>query len=199
MNAALRTPLGPAIRTRQCGALMIEVLVAILICAFGLLGFVGMQARATSSEFEGFQRSQALVLVEDMVSRMNANRGHAASYVSNGLLGAGAIVACTGLTGPALDLCEWSNLIRGSTEQRGGAAVGAMLAARGCITRPGTSTDRYVISIAWQGILPTTGATSPCGVGDTAFPNDRLRRAVSSTVCVALLRDAASAPMLPRC
>jgi len=175
------------------------VLVAILICAFGLLGFAGMQARATSSEFEGFQRSQALVLIEDMVSRMNANRTHAAEYVAAGLIGDGPLEDCAALAGAALDVCEWGNLIRGSAERRGGAAIGSMLSARGCITRPATSTDRYTVSIAWQGLLPTAGATSACGSGDALFPDETLRRAVSSTVCVALLRDAASAPVLPRC
>jgi len=183
----------------QRGALLIEVLVAILICAFGLLGFAGMQARAASSEFEGFQRSQALVLVEDMVSRMNANRAHAGDYVSAGLLGDGAAADCTGLTGAALDMCEWSNLIRGSTEQRAGSTIGAMISARGCITRPVTSSDRYVISIAWQGIVQTAAPASPCGQGDAAFPDETLRRTASATVCVALLRDAASAPVLSRC
>jgi len=183
----------------QRGALLIEVLVAILICAFGLLGFAGMQARATSSEFEGFQRSQALVLIEDMMSRMNANRAHAVEYVVGGLIGDGPLEDCTALAGAALDLCEWGNLIRGSSERRAGAGIGAMLSARGCITRPATSTDRYTVSIAWQGILPTAGATSPCGSGDVLFPDETLRRAVSSTVCIALLRDAASAPVLPRC
>ena len=183
----------------QRGALLIEVLVAILICAFGLLGFAGMQARATSSEFEGFQRSQALVLMEDMVSRMNANRAHAAEYVTAGLIGDGPLDDCAALAGSALDLCEWGNLIRGSAERRGGAGIGAMLSARGCITRPATSSDRYTVSIAWQGILPTAGATSPCGSGDALFPDETVRRAVTSTVCIALLRDAAAAPVLPRC
>ncbi|MEO5845966.1 MAG: type IV pilus modification protein PilV [Caldimonas sp.] len=183
----------------QRGALLIEVLVAILICAFGLLGFAGMQARATSSEFEGFQRSQALVLVEDMVSRMNANRANAANYVTAGLVGDGPLEDCTGLAGAPLDLCEWANLIRGSAERRGGAGVGAMIAARGCITRPATSTDRYTVSVAWQGILPTAGAASPCGAGDATFPTETLRRAAASTLCIALLRDAAVAPVVPRC
>lgn len=183
----------------QRGALLIEVLVAILICAFGLLGFAGMQARATSSEFEAFQRSEALVMVEDMVSRINANRAHAGEYVTGRLLGAGPAADCNGLAAAALDLCEWSNLIRGSAETRGGAGVGAMIAARGCISRPATSTDRYLVSIAWQGILPTAAPASPCGAGDVAFPNETLRRATSSTVCVALLRDAASAPTTVRC
>ena len=74
-----------------------------------------------------------------------------------------------------------------------------MISARGCITRPATSTDRYVVSIAWQGIVQTGASTSPCGQGDAAFPDDTLRRTASATVCVALLRDAASAPVLSRC
>jgi type IV pilus assembly protein PilV len=183
----------------QGGALLIEVLIAVLICAFGLLGFAGMQARAVSTDFESLQRSEALVLIDDMVSRINANRGHAVEYVSAGLLGTGDVVDCAGLTGSGLDLCEWSNMIRGNAEQRAGSNVGAMLSARGCITRPATSTDRYVISVAWQGIVPTAGAASPCGFGDAAFPTEALRRTASSTVCVALLRDAASAPILARC
>ena len=178
-------------RAAQSGALLIEVLIAVLICAFGLLGFAGMQARAVSTDFETLQRSEALVLLEDMVSRINANRAHAGDYVSAGLLGDGPVVDCTGLTAAALDLCEWSNLIRGSAEQRAGAAIGSMISARGCITRPATSTDRYVVSIAWQGIVQTGVSASPCGQGDAAFPDDTLR--------VALLRDAASAPVLSRC
>jgi len=185
-------------RSGQAGALLIEVLIAVLICAFGLLGFAGMQARAVSTDFETLQRSEALVLIEDMVSRMNANRAHADDYVS-ALLGDGPIVDCTGATGAALDLCEWSNMIRGNAEQRGGTNIGAMLSARGCITRPATSTNRYVISIAWQGIVPTAAPASPCGQGDVAFPNEALRRTATSTVCVALLRDAASAPVISRC
>lgn len=186
-------------RAAQSGALLIEVLIAVLICAFGLLGFAGMQARSVSTDFETLQRSEALVLIEDMESRMNANRAHAGEYVSGGLLGAGAVADCTGMTGSALDLCEWSNLIRGNAEQRAGSAIGAMLSARGCITRPATSTDRYVIAIAWQGIAPSAAPPSPCGQGDAAFPDETLRRTATATVCIALLRDAASAPVLSRC
>jgi type IV pilus assembly protein PilV len=194
-----RRPAERRSRSSQSGALLIEVLVAVLICAFGLLGFAGMQARAVSTDFETLQRSEALVLIEDMVSRMNANRAHASDYVSAGLLGDGPLVDCSGTTGAALDLCEWSNAIRGSAEQRGGVNIGAMISARGCITRPATSSDRYVISVAWQGIVATGAPASPCGLGDPAFPDEGLRRAATSTVCVALLRDAASAPVISRC
>lgn len=194
-----RQPLRSELK-HQRGALLIEVLVAILICAFGLLGFVGMQARATSSEFESYQRSQALTLLEDMTNRLNANRASAGDYVSGGLIGEGALEDCSTETGASLDLCEWGNLIRGSAEVRSdGTTIGSMISARGCITQAAGSTDRYVVSIAWMGTVPTGAPASVCGKDDAAFPTEALRRVVSSTVCMALLHDAASAPTVPRC
>jgi type IV pilus assembly protein PilV len=89
---------------RERGSILIEVLVSILICAFGLLGFVALQARATTSEFEAYQRSQALVLLEDITNRLNTNRANAASYVTDGLIGGGEMADCSGLDTSAGDL-----------------------------------------------------------------------------------------------
>lgn len=184
----------------QRGVLLIEVLVAILICAFGLLGFAGMQARSTSAEFESYQRSQALVLIEDMVSRINANRANAGAYVSANLYGSGSLATCTSLTGADLDLCEWGNLIRGSAETRSGTLnVGSMISARACIKRVPDTTDSYLISIAWQGIVATGAPADTCGQGDSAFPTEALRRVVSSTVCMGLLNGGETPPTTPRC
>lgn len=184
---------------RQRGALLIEVLVALLLCAFGLLGFVAMQSRANTAEFESLQRSQALVLLQDMESRLSVNRQAAADYVTAGLIGEGSLADCASLATAARDLCEWGNLIRGSTESRDGTQVGAMLSARGCISRAAGASDRYLISVAWVGLAGTGAPTSSCGQGDSAFPDESLRRVVSSTVCVALLLDPATASATPRC
>lgn len=181
---------------RHQGALLIEALIAILICAFGLLGFAGMQAKATSAEFESYQRSQALVLIEDITSRINANRVNANAYVSAGLIGGGAMNDCSGMTGANLDLCEWGNLLRGSAETRGSTKVGSMFNARGCITKPVGASDRYIVSITWQGTVQTGAPSSTCGQGDAAFPTESLRRVVSSVVCIGLL---VGNPASPRC
>lgn len=197
MNPAIKRK-SPA--RRQHGMLLIEVLVAILICAFGLLGFAGMQARSTSTEFESYQRSQALILIDDMVNRLNANRDHAADYVSANLYGAGSMADCAALSGSALDSCEWGNLIRGSAETRAGTLnVGAMISARACIKRVTNTTHAYLISIAWQGIVTTGAPADTCGQGDAAFPTEALRRVVSSTVCIGRLKDDAVPPATPRC
>jgi type IV pilus assembly protein PilV len=183
------------------GGMLLEVLVAMLLSAFALLGFAAIQARASNAEFEALQRSQALVLIDDMVARLNANRAQAGSYVVADLIGAGALENCAGAADTAArDLCEWANLLRGAAEVRGGSRVGAMVSARGCITRAAGSSDRYTISVAWMGVLPTAAPTATCG-SDAAdvYPDAALRRAASATVCIALLRDPAVAAAVPRC
>lgn len=187
-------------RARACGGgLMIELLVALVICAFGLLGFVGLQARATGIEFESYQRSQALVLLDDISARINANRAAAAAYVSADPLGGGPLQDCAGLSGANLDLCEWSNLLRGASESRAGRQMGAMLGARGCIGLAAGTTDRYQIGVAWLGTQATGGSVAPCGRGNAAFPDEALRRAITATLCVGRLRDPAIAPATQRC
>ena len=52
---------------RNSGFTMIEVLVSLLVITFGLLGLAGLQTRMQQAEFESYQRSQALVLLYDMV------------------------------------------------------------------------------------------------------------------------------------
>lgn len=179
--------------------MLIEILVSLMIFSFGLLGYTSMQAKGTVAEVEALQRSQALVLVDDMVSRLNANRAAADDYVTAAPVGAGGLQDCGGLAGAALDLCEWGNLLRGSSEARNGLRIGAMTLARGCITRAPDATSRYVVAVAWQGIAATGSPGSPCGQGDASYPNDALRRVVSASVCIARLRDPAVPSAVPRC
>jgi type IV pilus assembly protein PilV len=66
----------------QRGTTLLEVLITIVILAIGLLGLAGLQARLQSSEMEAYQRSQALILLNDMASRIATNRANAANYVT---------------------------------------------------------------------------------------------------------------------
>jgi type IV pilus assembly protein PilV len=181
---------------------MIEVLVAMLLCAFSLMGFAGLQAHASAMEFEALQRSQALVLLDDMVSRMTINRAGAGDYVTVGLIGDGPVQNCVTATSgsvAAIDRCEWGNLLRGSSEVQGGNRVGAMLSARGCIELGFGSSDRYVVTVVWSGIRPTSGPNSLCGLANATYPDDTMRRVVAATVCIARLRDPTTPTATPRC
>ncbi len=170
-------------RRRQRGVTLIEVLVAILISTIGLLGMVALQLRAYAADTESYQRANALVLLQDMVNRINANRAAAPAYVASDI-GVGPVQDCSGVAGLAnQDLCQWGNLLRGETEQRQGSLVGAMQLARGCITSPAANT--YIVAVVWAGVTPTGAPGTACGAG--AYSDERLRRAVTAIVQIATL------------
>src|SRR5258705_2190672 len=79
------------------GFTMLEVLVAIVITVFGLLGLIGVQAIAHQAELESYQRAQALIMLNDIVERINANRGSATCYaISNAATGKPYLGTTTG-------------------------------------------------------------------------------------------------------
>lgn len=168
---------------RQRGAAMIELLIAMLIIAFGILGFVGLQAQTALAQVEGYQRSQALILVNDISARMALNRSNAAAYVATDIGTTTPGNCTTAATQAAKDLCEWSLLIQGSAEVQGTAKLGAMTGARGCISSP--AANQYLISIAWQGVQATGAPASACGLN--AYSSENMRRAVNTVLQVAIL------------
>ena len=70
MNAHRRPP---ARRTSLHGFTLIEVLVALLIFSLGVLGMVGMQARAVQFGAQSEDRMRAALLADEMVASMWAN------------------------------------------------------------------------------------------------------------------------------
>lgn len=166
---------------RQSGVTLIEVLVAVIVTLIGLLGMVALQMRAYATETESYQRAHAAILLEDIAGRIRANSDNAAAYVANDI-GVGPIEECASApTSTQRDLCEWANLLRGAAEQHDGNNVGAMTAGRACITNPTPSL--YVITVAWEGNVPSQDSPAACGLG--AFSQDNLRRTLSTVVRVA--------------
>ena len=58
----------------QQGISLIELLVAVLIFSFGLLGIVGLQNRTLGYSQVSLYRSQATALTDDILDRMRADR-----------------------------------------------------------------------------------------------------------------------------
>jgi len=54
----------------QAGFTLLEVLVAILICSFGLLGIIGLQARAVQFSAGSEDTNRAVLLANDIASTM---------------------------------------------------------------------------------------------------------------------------------
>ena len=179
-------------RTLQRGATLIEVLVAIVIVVIGLLGLAGLQARINLSEMESFQRTQAIVLMQDMADRIISNRKNAANYITAAPLGTGnASGDCSGLFMSDKDLCEWNNALLGAAESASGSKVGAMIGARGCIQQTvATMPQQYVISVTWQGLNPTVTPAAALNCAQGLYgADDRLRRIMTTTVTMACLQN----------
>lgn len=177
------------------GISLIEVLVTLIILAVGMLGVMGLQARLQQSDMEVYQRSQALILLDDMASRLAANRNQAASYVTGSAnpLGVGMTCPTSSATQLDRDKAEWCAALQGAAEaEDDGTQVGAMLGGRGCVESLGSG--QYLITVAWQGVSPLNAPPTgvACGVNaynatGTACTNDRCRRVVTTVVRVAAL------------
>ncbi len=55
---------------KQSGVLLIEVMIAVLIFSFGLLGLAGLQATSTQSAVNAEERIRATLLANDMVAML---------------------------------------------------------------------------------------------------------------------------------
>ncbi len=146
------------------------------------------------AEMESYQRSQAILALTEMTERMNANAAQATSYLIAGTIGTGDTqpLTCTAIApGPNRDLCEWSNSLKGASEQKSAAPVGGMLGAVGCITQlqaynPALGVCKagiYQVSVAWQGMSPTATPALACGQGSFGA-NEANRRVIAAAVTV---------------
>ena len=184
MITEISLPLEATPPSRGLGFTMIEVLVALVIMIVGLLGLAGLQARVQQAELESYQREQALILLNDMVDRINANRKAATCYaITTGSgtsyygTGSSALPACTGVANASAqamattDITEWDNVLKGAAESSGATKIGAIRDARGCVAS-GVNADTsitFTVAVAWQGMMPTT--TPPAPGGTTASTN----------------------------
>jgi type IV pilus assembly protein PilV len=172
----------------QRGTSLLEVLVTIVILAIGLLGLAGLQSRLQASEMEAYQRAQALVLLNDMASRIATNRANAPTYLTGTTTPLGVGMTCPGATSTqqGSDAAEWCQALQGAAETSGGGKVGAMLGGRGCVEDLGSGT--YLVTVAWQGLTPISAPAPACGKGSydgaagSACTGDRCRRVITTIV-----------------
>lgn len=175
-------------------------MVTIIILAFGLLGFAGLQSKIFVMEFESYQRAQAVTILNDIADRVASDRDAAAAYAAASPLGgSGALANCLLITGTtaadiiARDVCELGNLLKGAGEREGSTGVGAMNAAQACITSfTETATKAFnrcqtgvQIDVVWRGRSATIVPSVSCGTtgGTPAYgATDAYRRAVSTRV-----------------
>ena len=72
------------VHSLDAGFTLIEVLVAMLILAIGLLGVAALQFKGLQFTHDSYLRSQITFLAYDIADRMRLNRTNAELYISNG-------------------------------------------------------------------------------------------------------------------
>lgn len=194
-------------KRRQRGFSILEVLVSMVIVSVGLLGLAALQSVAQQTEYESYQRAQALLILSDIVSRLGANKGARRCYdvttdETNGtpFIGTGdyaATYTCTAWGTAAsqaraiTDLQEVEALLLGETETLNSANVGAMVGARACIAYNDAYTgggEQFTVTVAWAGLSATWEPPVACANGEYTNPvtpgtnDDYVRRVVSTVV-----------------
>ena len=165
------------------GVTLIEVLITIVIMAFGLIAVVLMQTISLKSNHEASQRSTANYLAEDIISRIGSiPLANIAGYdtTTSGPIGIvnpslanvasnhnpSAVAAQCTIVAPCSlankitrDLWEWKELLTGSS---------GLANANGCIQ---VTNNQIRIIISWDGIgkSKATSSTTSCGTGDSAL------------------------------
>lgn len=133
------------------GFTLLEVMIAMVIFAVGLLGLAGIQALSLENTSSSYSRSQAVLLAYEMVDRIKANSGVADDYVtahddtatqpaSGDLCDANT---CNFAAMAAFDLWQWKTSLSST-----------LLSGRGSVSNAGST---YTITVHWD--EDRTGAT----------------------------------------
>ena len=123
---------------KQSGFTLLEILVAMLVMAIGLLGLAGLMTSSMRNNLSASHRTQATWMAYDIVDRMRANRVTAVTGGYATPMGTAAACSAAQPTGtvPAQDIAAWKNQL-----------ACALPAGNGSITLAGT---RATILIQWN-------------------------------------------------
>lgn len=135
------------------GFSLLEVMVALLVLALGLLGLAALQNMGLRLNHQSYERTQATILIYEMIDRMRANPagvvlGNYALPMTNVPPTAAQNCEASSCTSSAAmaayDMNRWVTAVAGTTTQRAALAGG-----QGSISRVDT-TPLFDISVQWQ-------------------------------------------------
>lgn len=136
---------------KNTGFTLIEILIAMVIMAFGLLGLAGLQASGLRQNQSAHLRSQANTLAYDFADRVRTNSTQCAIYVANSAGNGAQTASCLTTAGcsPAQmanhDISAWKTQITSTLPS--GTGVMTRIAGGGTAL---CTDDVYTITINWD-------------------------------------------------
>lgn len=145
----------PSRRNTASGFTLLEVLIALVVIALGLLGFAMLQTLSVRYAQSANLRTQATNLAYDLLDQVRANRSYAAQYtaVTQGSFDGVTGSACSrpvAVVTPAASMARWRCQVRATLG--GGANADVVLAG-----------PQMTVTIRWsdaRGAVGEVGATS---------------------------------------
>ncbi|HMB57207.1 MAG TPA: type IV pilus modification protein PilV [Arenimonas sp.] len=143
----------PAAASR--GVSLIEVLIAVLILAIGLLGIAALQASALRNSQSSLERSQAVIYTYSILDAMRANPLVARAGTYNQVLPAGACVipAASATDLSANDRRQWLQKIQ---QNLGTTACGSI----NCTIVAAPNYSQCAVSVRWDDSRGTSGVAA---------------------------------------
>ena len=141
---------------------MVEVLVALVVLAIGLLGIAALYLNSLQSGRTAIYRTQAITLAADLSDRIRMNRTAQAAYATLFADAEVAVAACTTTGGcsdadlAATDLFNWKAEIADQLPNGEGQVAVTLPAAAG---EPAT----YVVTVRWAEINQAAPVTFQIG------------------------------------
>jgi type IV pilus assembly protein PilV len=132
------------------GFTMVEVLVALVVLAVGMLGIASLYVISLRSGGSAIFRMQAVNLATDIADRIRANRSAGVAYggaaAPNPCFGAAAVADCTPAAMAAADLSVWQAQVAQALPGGAGAIV---VAPTALIIPPVGAVFQYQVTINW--------------------------------------------------
>lgn len=175
-------------RSKQQGVGLVEVLVALMVFSMGMLGIASLQIITKRSSFEAQQRQEAVLIANDMISRIK-NSGLTPVQIKTSFDGQDFSAASTPNTPTtncltsdctvgqlvAYDLFSWHKNIYGSSVSVGSGLsaknVSGLTSAKGCIdvSEVSSKTTKVTVTVAWLSMSGMSGSkTRACSIDSSS-------------------------------
>lgn len=146
-----------AMRTRQAGSSLIEVLVSMTVLAIGILGIGAMQTSSLKSNQNSYMRTQAVFHSQDIVERMRGNAAAVAAGLYNDptpvvTAACQTAAGCTAAQMAANDVAQWEAGVAASLPAGAATVCRDSTAADGTALVPACdgSGTTYAVKIWWD-------------------------------------------------